>query len=583
MAGGKLEWLFALIDKTSGPASIIEKKLEILEKRLKAVDKAAGESKDPRTRDRMGFQRMQLELQRDGLLMRRTGEATESWITRLNHALGLVSMLGGALTAVGGFVADSALAAGRLAFSFGKAAIDAASYKETNLIALGVLTGSEETARRMLKWGVEFAGVTPFKTQEILGWQKQLVVGQFKEAEVPVILKAVGDVGALHDFDRNYIERIIQGLSKVKAEGKLTGVAMKEFAEAGIPEGKVYERLAQIYGRDVSEVEKLRGKGGIGADAGVRAVLDVIRDELSGGKLGLLMDRVSQTVPGLMSTILSRPFEFMMDLDESEGFKSFKGALKNLLAAIDQNAGSIKGRIADIFNNLAGGLFGELGGSNGLAKAEEMVVKILDGVDRLIVLGKEAFALFQGMGEGFLGTAFGELKDLFQGPMTEEKLARITEAGRELGAALGRILDAVVGLSKALGFLGDTHWDTNSPFGRMFALDEVERSKKKGWLERMVDASPVGAAGRALTALQASPEHTDELLAQARGVTATPPSAPGQALVSRGASLHAPVTISVDARGATPETVSQIADQTKKASEEAMASSYEALQLCYGG
>jgi hypothetical protein len=577
MAGGKLEWLFALIDKTSGPAGAIERKLEILEKRLKAVDKAAGESKDPRTRDKLLFRRMELELQRDNLLMKSSRDATESWITRLNHALGVVVMIGGALKTVGGLVADVAGTAGRLAFFFGKAAVDAASYRETNLIALGVLTRSEETARRMLKWGVDFAAVTPFETREVLNWQKQLFVGGFKEAEVPVILKAIGDVGALKDFDRGIIQRLIEGLSKVKAEGKLTGETMERFAAAGVPAGKVYERLGQIYGTTVPGVMKLREKGAIGADAGVRAVVDVIREELSGGKLGLLMDKFSETIPGLLSTLWSRPFEFMMDLDESEGFRAFKSALKNLLAAIDQNAGSIKARIADAFNHLAGGLFGELGGANGLAKAEELVMQILDGVDQLIVAGKEAFAFFKGMGEGFLGAAFGELRDLFEGPLTEEKLARITEAGRELGAALGRILDLVVGLTKAIGMFGAPHWDTNDFFGRYFAFGETELRKKKNWIERVVDLSPIGTVNRALTALQASPERTDELLAQARGVTATPPAMSAQALAARSTTLHAPVSINVDARGATPETASHIGEQVKKSYEQGLASSLEIL------
>ncbi len=204
-------------------------------------------------------------------------------------------------------------------------------------------------------------------------------------------------------------------------------------------------------------------------------------------------------------------------------------------------------------------------------------MQILDGVDRLIVAGKEAFAFFKGMGEGFLGAAYGELKDLFEGPLTEEKLAKVTEAGRELGTALGKILDLVVGLSKAIGIFGVPHWDTSNFFGRYFAFGETEFRKNKNWIERVVDLSPIGTVNRALTALQASPERADELLAQARGVTATPPAMSAQALAARSMTLHAPVSINVDARGATPETASHIGEQVKKSYEQGLASSLEIL------
>jgi hypothetical protein len=463
---------------------------------------------------------------------------------------------------------------GRLAFSFGKAAIDSASYKETNLIALGVLTRSDETARRMLKWGVNFAAVTPFETKEVLNWQKQLFVGGFKEPEVPVILKAVGDVGALKDFDRGVIQRLIEGLSKVKAEGKLTGETMERFASVGVPAGKVYERLAQIYGTTVPGIMKLREKGAIGSDAGVRAILDVIREDLSGGKLGLLMDKFSETIPGLLSTLWSRPFEFMMDLDESAGFKSFKQALKNLLAAIDQNAGSIKARIADAFNNLAGGLFGELGGANGLAKAEELVMRLLDGVDRLLVIGKEAVAFLTGFGAGFLEGSLGSLKDLFQGPLTE-KLAKMTEAGKEFGKAMSGVVDALV---KITNFFGDDRWGRVA--SRMLGHSvETRKSPLKaalgmGLVYGAEDAWNIAAAlGGGILGKSPNQESTNGIRAGTGILAQVNPLGPAGA----GVRIQAPVNINVDARGATPEAVPLIADRTKEASQQGLASGLEVV------
>ena len=47
MSTKKLEWLFALDDKMSGPASAAEKKLALLERRIKAVAKAEGAMSGP--------------------------------------------------------------------------------------------------------------------------------------------------------------------------------------------------------------------------------------------------------------------------------------------------------------------------------------------------------------------------------------------------------------------------------------------------------------------------------------------------------------------------------------------------------
>jgi hypothetical protein len=66
MSTKKLEWLFGLDDKMSGPASVAEKKLELLERRIKSVAKAEAEMSGPK-KERLTFARLNLEIQRDQL------------------------------------------------------------------------------------------------------------------------------------------------------------------------------------------------------------------------------------------------------------------------------------------------------------------------------------------------------------------------------------------------------------------------------------------------------------------------------------------------------------------------------------
>jgi hypothetical protein len=105
MSTKKLEWLFALDDKMSGPASTAEKKLGLLERRIKSVSKAEAEMSGPR-KEKLTFARLGLEIQRDQLRgsMKAAEDATSGWLAKLDHdpnappAPGAAALSGGQIT-----------------------------------------------------------------------------------------------------------------------------------------------------------------------------------------------------------------------------------------------------------------------------------------------------------------------------------------------------------------------------------------------------------------------------------------------------------------------------------------------------
>ena len=120
MAAGKLEWIFGLLDKTSGPATAIEKKLALVEHRLKMVDKASSAATTDRQRDALGTQKLKLGMQSDALKMSAADAAAGGFLLRLNAALAVVGFVASAIRSVVGVLFEAAGATANLAFQFGK-------------------------------------------------------------------------------------------------------------------------------------------------------------------------------------------------------------------------------------------------------------------------------------------------------------------------------------------------------------------------------------------------------------------------------------------------------------------------------
>jgi tape measure domain-containing protein len=363
MAGKRLVWIFELFDKMSRPAKAISTHLDELDRKVKAAtgdtkrfDDTTRKAGDSAKKAGDGFGWFGLKL---------TG-----WIYAAKAAMSVLTGLG---RGVGG-----------LMMGFGRAGLEAAGFKESATVGLGVLLGGKGPADRVLRQAVKFAGVTPFETKSTIGWTRDLVAAGFKQDELFTVLQGAGDVAALRDFDPQVVDRIITVFRQIKGKGRLQAEELMQLAEVGLPIGKVYETIGKRVGMSALDLQSPKNAGRISADTGIWGILETIRNNISGGKLGNVMEQMSGTMPGLLSTLQSRPFEFLMDLDKSEGFQSFKKALKNLVDVLDPEtpAGKrIKKNAEDLFNRIFGGIFKRFEDPKAM---EDFVNNLIAGFDRLI-------------------------------------------------------------------------------------------------------------------------------------------------------------------------------------------------------
>jgi tape measure domain-containing protein len=403
MAGKRLTWIFELFDKMSRPAKAISTHLDDLDRKVKA---ATGHTK---TFDDV-MNRFSGSSRKAGDGMGWFGLKLMGWIYTARTALSVVSSLGRGI--------------GGLMMGFGRAGLEAAGFKESATVGLGVLLGGKGPADRVLRQAVKFAAVTPFETKSTIGWTRDLVAAGFKQDELFTVLQGAGDVAALRDFDPQVVDRIITVFRQIKGKGRLQAEELMQLAEVGLPIGKVYETIGKQVGMSALDLQSPKNAGRISADLGIWGILETIRNNISGGKLGNVMEQMSGTMPGLLSTLQSRPFEFLMDLDKSEGFQSFKKALKNLVDVLDPEtpAGKrIKKNAEDLFNRIFGGIFKRFEDPGAV---EKWVADMMAGFEKLIPrvgelatkigdvaqnLSKVANVIDVIVNPGKVGTAAGEL------------------------------------------------------------------------------------------------------------------------------------------------------------------------------
>lgn len=330
-----------------------------------------------------------------------------------------------------------------------KLVIDAVSFKENTLIAFQTLLGSREEAERMMREAVRFAAATPFETRDVIDAYQRLLTDRFKPAEIPVVLKAVGDLAALKGFSKEIIDRALRAIGQIRSKQRLQGEELDQLAEAGVSRGKVYEVLGRRLGVTAEQARKLQEAGRISADLGVVAVLETIRDTISGGRLGSLIDGFSRSISGLWSTLRSRSLDLFMDINPAP----VRGLLQNLVTLTDPE-GRVGARLKAMLERYVGGafraVFGSLAEATDPKAAEANLMRLLDQV--------EAFA--------------GEVKKAWDS---------IAPALREVWAGIGDGLRVVRGLYEAVRPVTDA-------LARMFAPASTGATEASASTWRLVGA-----------------------------------------------------------------------------------------------
>jgi tape measure domain-containing protein len=242
-------------------------------------------------------------------------------------------------------------------------AIDASAFKATQSKAFELMTGSKATGDALLAQSVNFANLTPFSTRDILSTTQGLLQ-TFAPSDIPNLLAAVGDVAAVNQFSPEVLDSVTRTLNQINTSGKLYAQDVNQLSAALVPVGEMWNVLAKMRGVDVPTMRQIQANGGVSSQEAIFAILEAIRTKTSGGVLGNFMKEMSSEIPGLMSTLKSKPFEIFMDLDTSP-VKRFLSNLVRLTDTTTKTGKRFKDAVLNTFGSVLKAVF------NPLARATE--------------------------------------------------------------------------------------------------------------------------------------------------------------------------------------------------------------------
>lgn len=203
---------------------------------------------------------------------------------------GATRMLGGLRSAAVGVIGVSAL------LSSGVALSNAGNEFEQTRISFETMTGSIEQGNKSIAELKQFANVTPFNNNEVFKASKSLLAYNVEAKDLIPTLTDLGNIAS--GVGRDKLPNLILAFGQVKAAGRLTGMELRQFTEAGVP---LLDELAKQTGKSVAAIkEELIPAGKVGFEQ-VKLALRGMSQE--GGRFFNLMERQSRTFGGRMSTL----------------------------------------------------------------------------------------------------------------------------------------------------------------------------------------------------------------------------------------------------------------------------------------
>jgi tape measure domain-containing protein len=339
----------------------------------------------------------------------------------------------GAQALVGGLKTVS-----RAALDMGKSLVDAAKDMETINTELTTVTGSTETATKLLQELSDFAASTPFQLEGIAKSAKQLIAFGFETEKVTGIIKKIGDVAAGSGAQLSDVSLIY---GQVAAAGKLTGERLLQFQERAIPIGPA---IAKTMGIAEEAVKDTVSKGKVSLEIFEKAFASLSAE---GGIFFESMIDKSNTFDGVMSTLADN-----ISLLQAEMGKKLlpvlKEVAKELINFVQKNKKEIVGFFTGLIKSVATlvGWMDKLRKALGFDKEFNRLKANGDKIDELRTKIKNLSESVKG-GKGFLDSIFGSPSEF------ERKKNKILEYQNELAQRLK--LNAELVKQGAAGTYGD--------------------------------------------------------------------------------------------------------------------------------
>lgn len=329
-------------------------------------------------------------------------------------------------------VGQAAIGAGQMIAS----GLEPAISREKSLGAFEQLLGTAEEARNMYAQAVKFAAATPYETAQVVQSYKQLLTAQFSKEEVPIALNIIGDAASMSEAPQEALNTIIQQMGQMKAVGRATMEDLQPiFQAAMISQADYIANVADRYGVTIEQARKLQSEGKVSADVASFAALQTMMEKTGGN-----MDRASRQVGGLVSTLQSRPAEFLAKLQDTKGYDALRDVLGRMAGAFDPETSGLTPFVTQL-------------GSGVLERASVT----------LDYLSAGAVAFMEGLSAGLgpLGEAFG--------PANQTNLEKFKIIMDGIGTGVGTLAQGLLYVSQRLKDV----WDYFTEIGEWWAENKT--------------------------------------------------------------------------------------------------------------
>jgi tape measure domain-containing protein len=189
---------------------------------------------------------------------------------------------------------------------------------EQHTTSLEVMLGSASKASAMIEKMRDFAAKTPLTLENVISGGSLLMSYGVDESNLIDTMTKLGDLAR---GNAEKMDRITLAYGQMLAKGKVTGEELMQMTEAGVP---LQTALAESIGVTGEEFSKMVSAGKVGIDDLNNAITGLTTGN---GKFAGMMEKQSQTMHGMLSTLLDNLSEFMRKMGEG-AFGEVKSALQ---------------------------------------------------------------------------------------------------------------------------------------------------------------------------------------------------------------------------------------------------------------
>lgn len=184
--------------------------------------------------------------------------------------------------------------------------------------SLEVMLGSASKASAMIEKMRDFAAKTPLTLENVISGGSLLMSYGVDESNLIDTMTKLGDLAR---GNAEKMDRITLAYGQMLAKGKVTGEELMQMAEAGVP---LQTALAESIGVTGEEFSKMVSAGKVGIDDLNKAITGLTTGD---GKFAGMMEKQSQTMQGMLSTLQDNISEFLRKMGEG-AFGEVKSALQ---------------------------------------------------------------------------------------------------------------------------------------------------------------------------------------------------------------------------------------------------------------